>query len=336
MGTSYQLDDTPRMCFNAAKTWQLSSKLGWYTPTYFDTLNRWSSSPEVKEIDLVGVSEFEDISEGQYLVVRATTATGHYYFINFNRQSGANEGTQEGANQVLVVKSGDGYHYAKSYLVEKLNSGGIYIVNNVGGEIIDQVIIQVLSINLGTTPAVARIKVELYGMQPTEEPLSCPYLSCLRGLLEKNKSRLDTFNNRALDKLALNVFSKTTQSLNQMENGGDAIASLNNLRQAMTSIQLFEIRAKRLGKNNAVEFSNDIGKSGSTCAIDSVDHFIAVLKAEGSVSEKFLQRKPTKLLRQARKKMGEGKWEESVSKSLEAVIVILKKLGGRKIDICNA
>jgi hypothetical protein len=116
MGASYKSSDRPKMCFNAAKSWQT----GWYR------------DKEVTVGDsLFGVNCFDGILHGIADYDTATTVlikvhgTQTDVFVNFNAKRGMNQGTQEGADQVLVVSRVRGKRdsFAVSDLSAKLSEG---------------------------------------------------------------------------------------------------------------------------------------------------------------------------------------------------------------------
>lgn len=115
MGASYKSSDRPKMCFNAAKSWQT----GWY------------KDKEVTVGGMSGLECFDGILYGIANYTQATTVLVQVHgkqtdvFINFNAQSGINQGTQEGGNQVLVVSRVRGKRdsFAVSDLRAKLSAG---------------------------------------------------------------------------------------------------------------------------------------------------------------------------------------------------------------------
>jgi hypothetical protein len=116
MGASYKSSDRPRMCFNAAKSWQT----GWYR------------DKEVTVGDsLFGVNCFDGTLHGIADYDTATTVlikvNGKQtdVFVDFNARRGMNKGTQEGADQVLVVSRVRGKRdsFAMSDLRAKLSEG---------------------------------------------------------------------------------------------------------------------------------------------------------------------------------------------------------------------
>ena len=95
MGYSYPELDGPKMCFNAAKSWQL----GWYNSRHL-TLNL--NEAYYGEIGSI-VHENSDQKPAIIKINSIDSSTD--LFITFNWANDFNSGTQEGGNQVLVVES---------------------------------------------------------------------------------------------------------------------------------------------------------------------------------------------------------------------------------------
>ena len=95
MGFSYPTqDDTPAMCFNGPKSWQL----GWYEGSYLEINYRegWTGK-------LIGVVDYDPAKSDQTTVVRFEAGFNFYYYIAFNHADGFNSGTLEGQNQVRCI-----------------------------------------------------------------------------------------------------------------------------------------------------------------------------------------------------------------------------------------
>lgn len=116
MGYSYDKSDGPQQCFNAAKMWQL----GWF-------------SSRTKQLGASGLrrysGEIADMTDtdasGPPIVIKMNTPGSKDYFLNFNRATGFNMDTIDGANNVRIVQTnqGSGTAYSKSYLMASLSSG---------------------------------------------------------------------------------------------------------------------------------------------------------------------------------------------------------------------
>ena len=152
MGYSYGYDDSPIMCFNAAKSWQ--SK--WYTSksTVVDP-----SAGNCFLGNVYGIADYGNAASSTVLV-KIDDASATDYYVAFNRQIGINSGTQEAGNQVTVVKAGgEGSIYAESDLVAKLSVGGSWS-GVVDGKIM---IVKVLNINTSSSPGYAQVRISENG-----------------------------------------------------------------------------------------------------------------------------------------------------------------------------
>jgi len=120
MGFSYRNDDTPKMCFNPAKSWQL----GWYAEKQIDIDPSTDLSFEPISLKLNGVVDYEDDTEDRYIVVKV----GDFY-IGFNRATSFNSGVLEAGNQVTVIeKLGQPNTSTMSKLAAKLGIGTKYTI----------------------------------------------------------------------------------------------------------------------------------------------------------------------------------------------------------------
>lgn len=128
MGFSYSSSDTPAMCFNSAKSWQL----GWYsdkTVTVAPAGSGWSGR-------VYGISDY-GISTATTVLVKIDTTTDTDYYISFNRAAGINSGTVEAGNQIVVhTTAGEGdlsQGYVESELEAKLSQGGSFQPSTISG-----------------------------------------------------------------------------------------------------------------------------------------------------------------------------------------------------------
>ena len=121
MGFSYSEEAGPKMCFNAAKLWQL----GWNSNRHLSL----SSSEPFYIGDLAGFVDNPD-SPGSPMIIKIDDPSGRDYFINFNVRADFNSGTKEGGDEVLVIRAGDGVGYAESQLKAKLGPGSSYTISN--------------------------------------------------------------------------------------------------------------------------------------------------------------------------------------------------------------
>jgi hypothetical protein len=115
MGYGHFGDDTPAMCFNPAKNWQL----GWYDDKQLEIFPDTDLSSEPTSYILNGVVDYGNITDGAYVVLKI----GDFY-LGFNKATGFNEGTQEASNQVTVQeKLGSPTDWTLSKLNAKLSVG---------------------------------------------------------------------------------------------------------------------------------------------------------------------------------------------------------------------
>ncbi|KAI2496201.1 Gametolysin peptidase M11 [Fragilaria crotonensis] len=151
MGYSYGSDDTPNMCFNGAKTWQL----GWHSDFHLDL-------PVGNDFNwignLVGFAERSSASPSDRMIIRIRSTSKDFY-IHFNRKIGMNSGTLEGGNQVHVSTRSPGTGLAVSYLLAKVSGGGMFTIPNFNGSG-KELSVVVSSISLGTVPARATVSIQ--------------------------------------------------------------------------------------------------------------------------------------------------------------------------------
>jgi Gametolysin peptidase M11/Divergent InlB B-repeat domain len=112
MGYSYNQDDGPVMCFNAAK----SSQLSWYNDKEITIDHSWTGK-------VIGLADYTQASPEQNVILKAQGADNSFLYVTYNRQSGINSGTREAGNQVTVVQ---GANRQSSNLLAKLGSNGSY------------------------------------------------------------------------------------------------------------------------------------------------------------------------------------------------------------------
>jgi len=161
MGASYNENDTPKMCFNGANSWQL----GWYS----DRQKSIDLSNEVEtfKVFLVGVAQYASSSKNQHIVVQLTGGSKDYY-LAFNCKTGMNDGTNEGNNQVLITHIDS----SQSTLVAKLKKGEQYVISNYGSSG-NNVTISVNTIWYQATRTVAFVLITNIG-PPTPSPVKPP------------------------------------------------------------------------------------------------------------------------------------------------------------------
>lgn len=166
MGNPLYSDDTGKMCWNAAKTWQV----GWYssnTYTFDESQGSWSG-------DLVGVADFGNDNIGDKpVVIKIETGTTTDQFIAFNRAIGFNSDNDEADNEVTIVETGaDGEGYSQSYLKAHLVQGESYAFTNWAGSGQD-LVVTAETINILTNPGYAHVTICL-GTCGTSHPTASP------------------------------------------------------------------------------------------------------------------------------------------------------------------
>jgi len=127
MGYSYSGSDSPRMCFNGAKMYQL----GWLDDASVDfqvgtDTNQMYEMKGIADTDWGYTNSFD----GHPRVVKINTPSATDYYVTYNLKRGVNSGTVEGGNTVTIVSAGgEGSSYAASELEAKLTaSSSPYVV----------------------------------------------------------------------------------------------------------------------------------------------------------------------------------------------------------------
>ena len=132
MGFSYAADDQ-RMCFNAAKSYQL----GWYDDQVksIDPLNKRGSA--IRRFKLNGVSDYgKDPNALIVLRLMQRNISENDYYIGFNRKIGMNGNTLEDWNGVTIVRKDIGAptEYGQSTKMAGLHPGENYNIPNFNGK----------------------------------------------------------------------------------------------------------------------------------------------------------------------------------------------------------
>ena len=164
MGYSYGQDDGPRMCFNAAKMYQL----GWYTSNTLELNPLQLSSP--LNVALMGAVDYDVSDSSRVVLIKLNQASrSSDFYLTFNSKTGFNSGTVDGGNRVIVnIQGGEGNSYATSDLIDRLGAGNALTLKNFNGESGKDVVITVNSIDL--TARIAHITISLPGDLPTPAP----------------------------------------------------------------------------------------------------------------------------------------------------------------------
>ena len=179
MGNPLYSDDVGKMCYNAAKNWQI----GWYND------RKLALNPLVeqsKTVTLVGIADYLNNPNQHPVVVKVETGAANDFFVGFNRAIGVNSQNDEGDDVVTVVQvnGNNGEGYSQSFLKAKLGfngdiTGSSYTIGNFGGSG-ETLTISAVSINLATNPATATVQFQLGSgtdsptVSPTDSPTKAP------------------------------------------------------------------------------------------------------------------------------------------------------------------
>merc|ERR1719401_2656954 len=108
MGNPFIAGGGERMCFNAAKNWEL----GWYDYSYFDpsTSSCWSGT-------IIGLAEWNNGIHNLPVVVKIESASKNDHFLQFNRNVQSVEGLITAHNEIIIVMADkNGQRYGQSFL----------------------------------------------------------------------------------------------------------------------------------------------------------------------------------------------------------------------------
>ena len=154
MGHSYNDDDGPIMCFNTAKNWEL----GWYETKHL-TIN-----PLVQKFwegKLIGYPNYKDPNAPvDSSVIVKIEGHNKNYFVGFNLRAGINRQNQEADAWNKVIVHSVGTSVRDSELEAKLGVGETFEIPDFGGGT-HSVLIQVIHIDMGANPPIAKIDVSL-------------------------------------------------------------------------------------------------------------------------------------------------------------------------------
>lgn len=188
MGNPLYKDDVADICFNPAKTFQITANGGgWYDPSRIETFDpfngAWSGV-------LVGIAEYGNmIGNTEHvhsrIVLKIETGTKLDFYLGFNRAIGMNEDVQQGLNMVTIVEAnGDGLSYSTSVLLATLTQGQTYSVSNWRGTGVTLTVFVDLIRYMDVVPGYANVRVMFDGQRkggvttspptsrPTRQPLT--------------------------------------------------------------------------------------------------------------------------------------------------------------------
>merc|ERR1712194_494926 len=182
MGYSYNQDDGPKMCFNAPKNFQT----GWYTNAQ-ESFYPLENKNSMVERTLIGITDYQvsGNNNGNLVTLRlgddendASNSNGDDYYVGFNLKDGINEGTLEGADQVLVFRkqAGGPTQYGESDRIAELTAGGSYTIQGFKGTSFD-VTIRVKPFGNNDRTAPIEITTGVVGPQtpaPVPSPTNTP------------------------------------------------------------------------------------------------------------------------------------------------------------------
>ena len=125
MGYSYSQNDTPVMCFNAAKTWQS----GWFADKSL-TIDPNNDAGICYSGELYGLDSYTSSPEDAKVLIQLQSTSGSNYHIGFNGKQGSNSGTVEHGNRVLITTQAA---TGPSMKIANLGAGQTYTILNYDG-----------------------------------------------------------------------------------------------------------------------------------------------------------------------------------------------------------
>jgi hypothetical protein len=140
MGSSYQNKDTPKMCFNGAKNYQLR----WYIrqqKSFDPTRGKpaiMTKTSKTQNFVMNGVVDYKVEGDTQQKLVSLrlkSKGTKLNYYIGYNRAFGDNEGTREDENEIIVWEKPEGgpNGFGKSWKLTALrHKGQVYVIPDFG------------------------------------------------------------------------------------------------------------------------------------------------------------------------------------------------------------
>jgi hypothetical protein len=167
MGYSYRMSEAPKMCFNAAKNWQL----GWYddkTVSFSPGSSGWGYEQTFSIGSLVDYDP--DSRNNLHVLIEIPQPRLRInYYIGFNAAKGFNSGVMEGGDKVLVFEKPwiDGND---SWRQADLTAGSTHTISNFDGVVGDFLKITVLRINYQTS--IASVFIQLIRTRTAEPTLS--------------------------------------------------------------------------------------------------------------------------------------------------------------------
>ncbi len=148
MGFSYSQNDTPVMCFNAAKSWQS----GWFADKSL-TIDPNNDAGTCFSGPLYGLDSYTSSPADAKVLIQLQSTSGQNYHIGFNGKQGSNSGTAEHGNRVLITTQAA---TGASMKIANLGAGQSYTIANYDGSGRD-VVVSVTSVS-GSDHAVIDIQ----------------------------------------------------------------------------------------------------------------------------------------------------------------------------------
>ncbi|KAL7490720.1 hypothetical protein ACHAWT_000256 [Skeletonema menzelii] len=167
MGYSYNNESTPRMCFNAAKNYQL----GWYSDK-MKVITPGAATDSCFAGNLYVTALYENAAAQTVGIKVNNSGSSTDVYIMYNAKTGIQSGTVEGGNQVMVVTAGaEGTGYSQSTLVQKITTSST-------GYSLPGFSNTVLYVDSNTANSHASIRIETNGQAcvvvPTPNPTPVP------------------------------------------------------------------------------------------------------------------------------------------------------------------
>lgn len=174
MGNPLWGDNMGKMCFNAAKNYQLAKAYGAWYDNGPGTIMDWDSGEDGGTsftATMVGVAEFDKIKDNNPIVIKLETGDKLDYYIEFNRAVGPTSQERQAQNKVTLYSTGnDGLAYSTSQLItDGLGEGDTYTFSKWRGTKLD-LTVSVLEINTNAVPGYARVKVVFGEEQAPQTP----------------------------------------------------------------------------------------------------------------------------------------------------------------------
>jgi len=176
MGFSYNSDDSPRKCFNAAKAWQL----GWY-PDQQQSYDPLAFIGQTTAFIMNGVNDYGAGDDQKLITLRLENqqdGADKDYYIGYNRATGPNLQTSEAANKIVLVQklTGNPMNSGMSDKLVELRVGDEYMIGGADADGYNgsnaNVIVTYVAVSSDLNDAT--ITVRTTETAPTESPtLSC-------------------------------------------------------------------------------------------------------------------------------------------------------------------